>query len=169
MVRESKRCEEDRGSGRRGIEPGAASQQCDLTDAGRMCGANRRATGVSVPADRNNGPSVGRINLASVPQCCILTGPETGGSSVRLILLRACLVILAGLFSGLTVEVHAQACVSGGACNPSSLNRVLYVDGVTYSLQSAIAAANSSGNTTVIVPSNQTVSTGLTFTVTDVA
>jgi parallel beta-helix repeat protein len=78
-------------------------------------------------------------------------------------------VILAGLFSGLTVEVHAQACVSGGACNPSSLNKVLYVDGVTYSLQSAIAAANSSGNTTVIVPSNQTVSTGLTLTGTGVA
>jgi parallel beta-helix repeat protein len=60
--------------------------------------------------------------------------------------------------------MRAQTCGNGGACNPSSLNKTLYVDGVTYSLQSAIAAANRSGNTTVIVPSSQTVSSGLTLT-----
>jgi parallel beta-helix repeat protein len=83
---------------------------------------------------------------------------------LRVMVLRACVVILAGLFSGLTVEMRAQTCGNGGACNPSSLNKTLYVDGVTYSLQSAIATANSLGNTTVIVPSSQTVSSGLTLT-----
>lgn len=62
------------------------------------------------------------------------------------------------------LPARAQTCVDGGACNPSSVNRILYVDGSTYTLSSAIAAANASGNTTVIVPSAQTISGGLTLT-----
>ena len=82
--------------------------------------------------------------------------------------MRACLVILAGLFSGFAVEVHAQTCEDGGACDRSSPHKVLHVDGDTYSLQSAIAAANSSGNTSVIISSNQTLTAGLTLTGTGV-
>jgi len=77
-------------------------------------------------------------------------------------------VILAGLFSGFAAEVHAQTCDDGDACNRSSSHKVLHVDGDTYSLQSAIAAANSSGNTSVIISSNQTLTTGLTLTGTGV-
>jgi hypothetical protein len=73
-------------------------------------------------------------------------------------------IVAAAFFSAAASEVHAQTCVNGGSCNPSSLNKILYVDGVTYSLQSAITAANSSGHTTVILPSNQTVSGGLALT-----
>ena len=78
--------------------------------------------------------------------------------------MKACLVILAGLFSGFAVEVHAQTCDDGGACNRSSSHKVLHVDGDIHSLQSAIAAANSSGNTSIVISSNQTLTTGLTLT-----
>jgi len=91
-----------------------------------------------------------------------------GSPVVRLILTRACLALLAGLFSGFAVEVHAQTCDEGGACDRSSSHKVLHVDGVTQSLQSAIAAANSSGNTSVVISSNQTLTTGLTLTGTGV-
>jgi len=77
-------------------------------------------------------------------------------------------VILAGLFSGFAVEVHAQTCEDGGACDRSSPHKVLHVDGDTYSLQSAIAAANRSRNTSVIISSNQTLTAGLTLTGTGV-
>ena len=135
-----------------GLQPSAPTRQSGLLDAGRT-----------------NHPSVGRIKLAGVPPCHIMTGPKTDGRSVRLILIRACLVIFAGLFSGFAVEVHAQTCGDGGACNRSSLHEVLHVDGDTHLLQSAIAAANSSGNTSIIISTDQTLTTGLTLTGTGVA
>jgi uncharacterized membrane protein YecN with MAPEG domain len=47
-------------------------------------------------------------------------------------------------------------------------DRPIYVDGVDYALESAVAAANNAGNTVVFVPSNQIVSSGLALTGTDV-
>lgn len=47
--------------------------------------------------------------------------------------------------------VFAQTCVDGGACNPSSLNKIVYVDGTTHTtVQAAINAASAGG--TIVVP-----------------
>lgn len=57
----------------------------------------------------------------------------------------------------------ALGCLPGGTCNYPNTKKIVYVDGVANTLQSAINAANDSGNTSVIVLSSQTVPSGLTL------
>jgi len=57
----------------------------------------------------------------------------------------------------------AQGCLPGGTCNYPNAKNIVYVDGIENTLQSAINAANDSGNTIVMVLSNQTVPSGLTL------
>ena len=61
------------------------------------------------------------------------------------------------------VRMTALDCLPGGTCDSPNANKVIYVDGIANTLQSAINAANDSGNTTVIVSSSQTVPSGLTL------
>src|SRR5260370_660359 len=93
MVRESERCEEDRRSVTRGIEPGASTQQSELTDAGRICGANRRATGVTLTGTgvaltcQNHatltagGPGFWMVNLSGATESIENCGFSPGGHS----------------------------------------------------------------------------------------
>lgn len=45
----------------------------------------------------------------------------------------------------------------------SAINGIILVDGTTYTLASAITEANSTGNQTIVLPSNVTISSGLTI------
>jgi hypothetical protein len=69
LVCESERCAaNDRGLAG-GLQHGAAAQQSEISDAGRVRGRSRRATGVSPHAGRIHHPGVGSIELAGEPEC----------------------------------------------------------------------------------------------------
>jgi hypothetical protein len=65
-------------------------------------------------------------------------------------------------------SMSAQTCVDGAACNPSSLNKIVFVDGIHYpatenGLQSAISDAMSSGNQEVRITQAITLTGTLTI------
>jgi hypothetical protein len=60
-------------------------------------------------------------------------------------------VLLALMLPFSAATCLAQTCINGGACNPSTLNKIVYVDGTTYTtVQAAINAASAGG--TIVVP-----------------